>query len=194
MYAIIETGGLQFRLEKELKVKVPKLEAEVGSLVTFDKVLMVSDGKKSLIGRPYVTEAEVKAKLLSHGKHDKVIVYKYKKRKNYRRKRGHRQDYTEVLVTEIVGPKLSAERSVPEKKAKAPEPAKKKKVTKKKPSKLKPKEKKAAKPKAKPVKKRVAKKTTPKKAKAAKPKTTPKTRKKPAGRVISRLRRKKTKE
>ena len=188
MYAIIESGGLQFRVERERKFRIPKLEAEVGAPVSLPNVLMVSDGKSTLIGTPYLEGAQVKATLVAHGKHDKIIVYKYKRRKNYRRKRGHRQDYSEIMVTEIVSPELTAREAVREKE---PEPPPKKKAEAKKPKKVATREKKVAKPKLKTAGKKTTKRTAakkPKKPSAAAGK------KKSTGGVIGRLRRKSKKE
>jgi len=190
MYAIIESGGLQFRVERERKLRIPKLEAEVGSLVSLSNVLMVSDGKLTLIGTPYLEGAQVRATLVGHGKHDKVLIYKYKRRKNYRRKRGHRQDYTEIMITEIVSPELTAREAVREKEA---ETLPKKKTETKKPKRVTTREKKVAKPKAKPAGKKVTKRAASKKAKPTKPKTAP-GRKESTRRVMGRLRRKSKKE
>ena len=101
MRAIIETGGAQIPVEKDIKCKIPKIDAEVGKEVEFDKVLLVSDDKKPSIGRPYVEGASVKAEVISQGKLDKVTVFKFKRRVKYRKKTGHRQHYTEILVKEI---------------------------------------------------------------------------------------------
>lgn len=101
MYAIIATGGKQYRVEPGKKVRVEKLEAEVGSKVTFDTVLMVSaDG--ATIGNPYVDGAVVEGEVTEQGRSKKVIVYKYKPKKTYHKKNGHRQFFTEILVEKIV--------------------------------------------------------------------------------------------
>ncbi len=184
MYAIVESGGLQFKVKKDTRIKVPKLEGEVGSLVNLGRVLLLSDGTASVVGQPYVEEAQVKGKLLAHGKHEKVIVYKYKRRKNYRRKRGHRQDYSEVLVTDIIAPELVARKeAVKEAAAEAPTPPKKKPAVS---------AAKAKKP-AKPAGIKVTKRAVRKKEKVAGSKA-PAKGKKPARRVIGRLRRKRDKE
>ncbi len=101
MRAVIETGKAQVAVETDAKVKVPSLNAEVGQEVNFDKVLMISEGEGPIIGRPYVTGATVTAEIVSHGRLDKVQVFKFKKRTKYRKMKGHRQDYTEILVKKI---------------------------------------------------------------------------------------------
>nr|WP_072513775.1 50S ribosomal protein L21 [Ndongobacter massiliensis] len=102
MYAIIETGGKQYRVEEGQSLKVEKLAAEVGDSVTFDQVLLVG-GDELNIGQPYVDGAKVTASVLEQGKNKKIVVGKFKAKKGYRRKRGHRQPYTMVKVESIVG-------------------------------------------------------------------------------------------
>lgn len=99
MYAIIETGGKQYRVEKNQVLYIEKLDNEVGTEIVFDKVLMVN-GK---VGTPYVKDAKVTAKVEKHGRGRKIIVFKYKPKKNYRKKQGHRQPYTKVVITAIEG-------------------------------------------------------------------------------------------
>ncbi len=101
MYAVIETGGKQYKVEKGSVVSVEKLDAEKGSSIVFDKVLAVSTEKGLEVGMPYVKEASVEAKVLDQGKEKKIIVFKYKPKKNYKRKQGHRQPYTKVLIEKI---------------------------------------------------------------------------------------------
>lgn len=101
MYAVVEIAGKQFKVAPSEKVKVPRLKAEVGQEVNFDKVLLVSDNGTVKVGNPTVEGTKVEAKVLSHGKDEKVIVFKKKRRKGYRVKRGHRQGYTEVEITSI---------------------------------------------------------------------------------------------
>ena len=101
MYAIIETGGKQYRIEPGAAVRVEKLEAEVGASVTFDRVLMVNKDGQVAVGAPVVNNAAVVGQVVRHGRAPKVIVFKKKKRKNYRRTHGHRQGFTEVKITEI---------------------------------------------------------------------------------------------
>jgi large subunit ribosomal protein L21 len=102
MYAVIRTGGKQFRAEPGASIRVPSLVAEAGDTVTFDDVLLLSDGDSVTVGEPTVSGAEVKAEVVGHGRDRKIIVFKRKRRKGYRRKQGHRQGYTEVRVSEIV--------------------------------------------------------------------------------------------
>ena len=102
MYAVFRTGGKQFRAQPGERVRVPALEAEAGDTVAFVDVLLLSDGDDVTVGRPVVEGASVKAEVVSHGRDRKVIVFKRKRRKGYRRKQGHRQGYTEVRVEEIV--------------------------------------------------------------------------------------------
>lgn len=100
MYAIIETGGKQYTVEAGNKIRVEKLDAKEGDVVTFDKVVFVS-GDEPKVGTPYVEGAKVEAKVLAHDKAKKVVVYKYKAKKNERKKKGHRQPYTLVEITGI---------------------------------------------------------------------------------------------
>ncbi len=100
MYAIIETGGKQIRVEVDSKVFIEKIPAEVGEEVTFDKVVMVG-GEKTVFGTPYVEGAKVVAKVEKQGKAKKILVFKYKSKANYRRLQGHRQPYTSVVITAI---------------------------------------------------------------------------------------------
>ena len=100
MYAIIETGGKQYIVEAGDKIKVEKLDVKEGDKVTFDKVLFVS-GDDAKVGAPFVDGAKVEAKVLAQGKAKKVVVYKYKSKKNERKKNGHRQPYTLVEITGI---------------------------------------------------------------------------------------------
>ena len=102
MYAVVETGGKQVKVSEGSVIYVEKLEAEVGETVTFDKVLMVG-GDSVKIGNPYVEGASVTATVEKQGKHRKIIVFKMKPKKKYRRKKGHRQPYTKLTVTTING-------------------------------------------------------------------------------------------
>lgn len=99
MYAIIETGGKQYRVQENDVIYIEKLDNEAESEVVFDKVLMVN-GK---VGSPYVKGATVKALVEKHGRAKKIIVFKYKSKKNYRKKQGHRQPYTKVQILAIEG-------------------------------------------------------------------------------------------
>ncbi|MGH2569031.1 MAG: 50S ribosomal protein L21 [Bacteroidota bacterium] len=101
MFAVVEIAGQQYKVSKAEKIYVPKLEAQVGSKVKFDKVLLRGDEKKTTVGQPYLAEASVEAKVLQHVKDDKVDVFKKKKRKGYKVLRGHRQQYTHVEITNV---------------------------------------------------------------------------------------------
>lgn len=101
MYAVVEIAGQQYRVNPTEKLYVPRLEGAVDSVVKFDKVLLLADDKSVKVGNPVVTGASVAAKVLAHVKDDKVIVFKKKKRKGYRVKRGHRQQYTQIEITSI---------------------------------------------------------------------------------------------
>ena len=102
MYAVFRTGGKQFRAEPGKKIRVPSIDVEPGESITFDDVLLASDGNEVQVGAPTVDGAKVKAEILRHGRDKKIIVFKRKRRKNYRRKQGHRQGFTEVRVDEIL--------------------------------------------------------------------------------------------
>ncbi|MBX6352891.1 MAG: 50S ribosomal protein L21 [Thermoflavifilum sp.] len=101
MYAIIETGGKQYRVSQGDTIVVEKLPAEVGSTVTLDKVHLVHTGEKLQVGAPYVAGAKVVAKVVEHGRGKKIVVFKYKPKKNYHRKQGHRQPYTKLTIEAI---------------------------------------------------------------------------------------------
>lgn len=100
MFAIIETGSKQYKVSTGDKIKVEKLIAE-GDSVIFDKVLMVGDGETAKIGAPYVDGAKVEAKVLKDGRAKKIIVFKYHSKSRYRKKKGHRQPFTEIEITKI---------------------------------------------------------------------------------------------
>lgn len=102
MYAIVDIAGKQFKVSKKDNILVPKVAAEVGKSVEFDKVLLVSDNGKVLVGQPTLKGATVKAKVLSFERGKKVIVYKKKRRKGFEVKKGHRQDYTKLEIQSIV--------------------------------------------------------------------------------------------
>lgn len=101
-YAVFETGGKQFRAEPGVKLRVPSLEADSGDSVTFDRVLLAAADGEVRVGDPVVDGAAVNAEVLGHRRTDKVIVFKRKRRKGYRRKQGHRQGFTEVRVGEVI--------------------------------------------------------------------------------------------
>ncbi len=102
MYAIVKTGGKQYRVAEGEQVKIEKLEAEVNSEVVLDQVLAVSkDDGETIFGTPTIPDARVVARVLEHGKADKILVFKYKSKVNYRRRYGHRQPYTELKIEKI---------------------------------------------------------------------------------------------
>ena len=108
MYAVVDIAGQQFKVEENTKIYVPKLNTEVNKAVTFDNVLLFSDGKSTSIGTPSVKGVKVKAKVLEHLKDDKVIVFKKKRRKSYRVKNGHRQQLSRIEITKITKSKAKA--------------------------------------------------------------------------------------
>ena len=101
MLAVIKTGGKQYKVAPGQKIKIEKLENKVGDEVVFDSVLLVDNEKEVSIGNPLVKGAKVLGKVLNQDKHDKVIIYKYKPKKRYRLKKGHRQPFTEVEIIKI---------------------------------------------------------------------------------------------
>lgn len=101
MFAVIRTGGKQYKVQKDSKIKVEKLEGAAGDVVTLDEVLFVNDGKNSTLGSPVVAGAKVIAKVVAQTRADKVIIFKKKRRQNYRRKNGHRQNLTLLQITDI---------------------------------------------------------------------------------------------
>ena len=109
MYAIIEACGKQYKVAEGDVVFFEKLDTEVGKKVTFDKVVLVSDDGKVQVGNPYVKGIKVEGKVVSHGKGKKILVFKYKAKKNYRRTQGHRQPYTKVEITNIKLPAAKKE-------------------------------------------------------------------------------------
>ena len=101
MYAVIQTGGKQYRVEPGMDLKVEKLPAGVGENVVFDRVLLAADGEQVRIGKPYVENARVTGRITRQGKHKKVVVFKFRRRKNFRKKTGHRQTFTQVRIEGI---------------------------------------------------------------------------------------------
>jgi large subunit ribosomal protein L21 len=101
MYAIFRALGKQFRAEKGKTIRLPLMDAEAGAKVTFDEVLLSSDGETIRAGTPLVSGARVEAEVVGQGKEPKIYVFKFKRRKNYRRKTGHRQKFTEVRITDV---------------------------------------------------------------------------------------------
>ena len=102
MYAVIETGGKQYRVQEGDIITIEKIKAEVGETVAFDKVLVLSDGNDVKVGTPYL-DAAVTGSVVEHGKGQKVIIFKYKAKKDYRKKQGHRQPYTMVKIESLIG-------------------------------------------------------------------------------------------
>jgi large subunit ribosomal protein L21 len=103
MYAVIDVGGRQLKVAPEETVRVPRMHAEVGSTVTFDRVYALRTDGDFKVGSPSVEGARVVGTVVGHGKAEKELIFKYKRRKFYRRKRGHRQPFTEVKISQIVG-------------------------------------------------------------------------------------------
>jgi large subunit ribosomal protein L21 len=101
MYAVIKTGGKQYKVAAGDKLKVETIAAEVGAEITLDHVLMVADGEQVRMGQPTVSGAQVKAKVVGHGRGDKIKIYKMRRRKHYRKTQGHRQNYTEIQISGI---------------------------------------------------------------------------------------------
>jgi large subunit ribosomal protein L21 len=101
MYAVVATGGKQYRVRKGQTLRVEKIPGEIGEAVSFDKVLMYSDGDSVNVGQPELENASVTGRIIEQGKAKKIIVFKYKRRKRYRRKQGHRQPYTAVIIESI---------------------------------------------------------------------------------------------
>ncbi len=101
MYAVIRTGGKQYKVHEEQILKVEKLEGTEGSQIEFEDILMYSDGETVTLGNPIVENASVKAVILEQGRDKKQLVFKYKRRKGYRKMRGHKQHYTEIKIDSI---------------------------------------------------------------------------------------------
>ena len=101
MYAVIKTGGKQYRVVAGEKLKIEQIPAEVGAEITIDQILMVGEGEAVKIGAPLVTGASVKATVLSQGRHDKITIFKMRRRKHYQKHQGHRQNFTEIEISGI---------------------------------------------------------------------------------------------
>ena len=101
MYAVIESGGKQHKVSEGEILRVEKIEAEIGAEIKLDKVMLVQTDDKTMIGSPYVDNASVTAEVVEQGKSKKIIVFKYKRKKNYQRKKGHRQQYTALKIKAI---------------------------------------------------------------------------------------------
>jgi large subunit ribosomal protein L21 len=103
MYAVIQTGGKQYRVKSGEQVKVESLAAEVGAAVSFDRVLMLGEGDGVRVGAPFVSGAAVKATVVAQGRGEKIRIFKLRRRKHFAKTQGHRQGFTEVRIDEIVG-------------------------------------------------------------------------------------------
>jgi large subunit ribosomal protein L21 len=184
MYAVIKTGGKQYRVREGDTLRVEKLAAEAGAKVQFDQVLMVGEGDDVKVGTPYVSGTQVSATVVSQGRGDKIKVVKFKRRKNYLRQKGHRQAFTEVEITKIgaasrPAAKTEAKPAAAPKAEPRPKAEAKSKAEPKAKATPKSKAKAAAKPKAKAPAKAKAKGKAKPKAKAPAKKKTAKTRSKP---------------
>lgn len=115
MYAIVEIAGKQYRVEKDQQLQVPLLEAEAGSKVEFDRVLVFNDDKGVKIGSPLIDKMKVSATVLEHGRGKKIIVFKKKRRKGYQKKNGHRQDFSVVKIDKIAAQKAAPKKAAAEK-------------------------------------------------------------------------------
>ena len=124
MYAVIETGGKQYRVQEGDTIMVEKMDVQAGDKVTFDKVLVLNDGKELKVGTPYL-DASVSASVVENGKAKKVIIFKYKAKKDYRKKQGHRQPYTMVKIDSLGGEKAEAPKAAATEEVKEAKPAKK---------------------------------------------------------------------
>jgi large subunit ribosomal protein L21 len=102
MYAVIKSGGKQYRVESGAKLRVESLAADVGAAVSFDQVLLVGNGESVKVGAPLISGALVKATVLGHGRGDKVKIFKLRRRKHFQKTQGHRQNYTELRIDDIV--------------------------------------------------------------------------------------------
>ena len=103
MYAVIKTGGKQYKVAAGEKIKVEQIAADVGQEIVIDQVLAVGEGSAIKVGTPLVSGATVTVTVLSHGRHDKVRIFKMRRRKHYRKSQGHRQNYTEIEIVNIAG-------------------------------------------------------------------------------------------
>jgi len=103
MYAVIKTGGKQYRVAAGEKLKIEQIPANVGQEIALDQVLSVGEGEQIKVGAPIVAGAVVKATVLAHGRHDKVKIFKMRRRKHYQKRQGHRQNYTELQIVSING-------------------------------------------------------------------------------------------
>ena len=121
MYAVVNSGGKQYKVQQGQILRVEKIPGDVGNPVTFERVLMFSDGENVSIGQPALEDIVVEGHIVEQGKAKKIIVFKYKKRKRYRRKKGHRQEFTAVLIDGIKSKAQKSSETKDEAEAKAPE-------------------------------------------------------------------------
>ena len=128
MNALVEILGKQFKVEKGDKIKVPFIDKKIGDKLSFEKILYLEDGKKKHIGKPFLENLNVEAKLLEHGRDSKVIVFKFKRRKGYQKKNGHRQKFSIIEISNL-GKKTAPKKVAPKKVA--PKKVAAKKTTKK---------------------------------------------------------------
>jgi large subunit ribosomal protein L21 len=103
MYAVVKTGGKQYKVAPGEKLKVEQIPADVGAQVVLDQVLLVGEGDNVRLGQPVLAGASVQATVVSHGRHDKIKIFKMRRRKHYQKHQGHRQNYTEIKIDTIVG-------------------------------------------------------------------------------------------
>ena len=101
MYAVLKTGGKQYRVKEGDVLKLEQLTAQVGSTINFSEILMVVDGEETTCGTPFLTTASVEAEILAHGRHKKIKIIKFRRRKHHMKQMGHRQNYTQVKITAI---------------------------------------------------------------------------------------------
>ena len=170
MYAVIKTGGKQYRVEPGNVLKVESIEAGIGESITFEEVLMIADGDDITIGTPTVASAKVVAEVIAHGRAKKVEIIKFKRRKHHQKRTGHRQNFTQIQIQNINGKGTVAKKAKPKAKAADKDEEKKTAPAKKKPAAKKAAPKKEAAPKATAEKKPAAKKAPAKKAAPAKAK------------------------
>jgi large subunit ribosomal protein L21 len=121
MYAVVNTGGKQYKVQQGEVLRIEKIPGDVGSPVNFDRVLMFSDGENVSIGQPVLDNVAVEGHIVEQGKAKKILVFKYKRRKRYRRKQGHRQEFTAVQIDSIKGAALTAQEAAPSAKESEPE-------------------------------------------------------------------------
>ena len=121
MYAVVNTGGKQYKVQQGEVLRIEKIPGNVGSPVSFERVLMFSDGENVSIGQPVLDNVAVEGHIVEQGKAKKILVFKYKKRKRYRRKQGHRQEFTAVQIDSIRGAGPTAQEAAPSAKESEPE-------------------------------------------------------------------------